>query len=311
MNVDLDRYEGCLLGLACGDAVGTAVEFLPRGRFAPLTDMTGGGKFRLRKGEWTDDTSMALCLAESLIECNGFDPLDQMQRYWQWADQGHNSCRPHAFGIGKTVAAALTRFHRTGEPFCGSTDPSSSGNGSLMRLAPIPMYYLNDPDRAMDYAALGSATTHASEECLASCRYFALVLLRALAGERDKAKLFPARLEFDAPETMKRIIDQCFRQVSEAQVSGSGYVVESLEAALWSFWHTDNFRDAILAAANLGDDADTTAAICGQIAGAYYGSSQIPEDWVSSLYRGEDIRRIARQLAAFPAPCPFHGPESS
>jgi len=110
---------------------------------------------------------------------------------------------------------------------------------------------------------------------------------------------------------MKRIIDQRFRYASEAEVSGSGYVVESLEAALWSFWHTDNFRDAILAAANLGDDADTTAAICGQIAGAYYGSSQIPEDWVSSLYRGEDIRRIARQLAAFPAPCPFHGPESS
>lgn len=94
MVMSIERFEGCLLGLACGDAVGAAVEFLPRGRFAPLTTMTGGGKFRLRKGEWTDDTAMALCLAESLLECGGFDPLDQMQRYWRWANEGHNSCRP-------------------------------------------------------------------------------------------------------------------------------------------------------------------------------------------------------------------------
>lgn len=297
MVMSIERFEGCLLGLACGDAVGVAVEFLPRGRFAPLTTMTGGGKFRLRKGEWTDDTAMALCLAESLLECGGFDPLDQMQRYWRWANEGHNSCRPHAIGIGKTVAAALTRFHRTGEPYSGSTDARSSGNGSLMRLAPIPMYYANEPEM-QEFAALSSRTTHASEECLASCRYFALVLSRALAGESDKAKLFPARAEFDPPEALRRITDLRFRDATESAVSGSGYVVESLEAALWCFWHTGNFADAILAAANLGDDADTTAAICGQLAGAFYGMKQIPEDWLESLHRRDDIRRMARQLAA-------------
>lgn len=286
------------MGLACGDAVGTTVEFIPRGRFAPVTDMTGGGKFRLQKGEWTDDTSMALCLAESLIERGGFDPLDQMQRYWRWADQGHNSCRPYAFGIGKTVAKALSRFHKTGEPYSGSTDSSASGNGSLMRLAPIPMFYLHSLDQALDFAALSSRTTHASEECLASCRYFALVLVRALAGETDKAALFPTQCDFTFPRALTPIIEQRFRHVQQADISGSGYVVESLEAALWCFWHTDNFRDAILAAANLGDDADTTAAICGQLAGAYYGVSQIPEDWVSSLYRAEDMRRMARRLGS-------------
>lgn len=298
MNAGLERYEGCLVGLACGDAVGAAVEFVPRGRFEPLTDMIGGGKFRLRKGEWTDDTSMALCLAESLIECGGFDPLDQMERYWRWADQGHNSCRSHAFGIGKTVVKALTRFHQTGEPYSGSTDPRSSGNGSLMRLAPIPMYYLHQKKEALDFAALSSMTTHASEECLASCRYFALVLLRALGGETDKTQLFPTHCDFDIPPALIPVLEQRFRHAHVDDISGSGYVVESLEAALWCFWHTDNFRDAVLAAANLGDDADTTAAICGQLAGAYYGFEQIPEDWVLALHRAEDIRRIARQLGS-------------
>lgn len=259
--------------------------------------MTGGGKFRLRKGEWTDDTSMALCLAESLIERRGFDPLDQMQRYWRGANEGHNSCRSHAFGIGKTVAAALARFQKTGEPYSGATDSSASGNGSLMRLAPIPMFYAHRPTDAVEYSALSSKTTHASADCLACCRFFALILLRALSGEQDKAMLFPLEVDFDKPESVARIIEQRFRNLSEEEVVGSGYVVESLEAALWCFWHTDSFEAAILAAANLGDDADTTAAICGQLAGAYYGSGKIPKDWTSCLYLGDHIREIARQLA--------------
>ncbi|BAP77780.1 ADP-ribosylation/crystallin J1 [Pseudomonas sp. MT-1] len=258
--------------------------------------MLGGGKFRLHKGEWTDDTAMALCLAESLIECGGFDPRDQMQRYWRWADEGYNSCREHAFGIGKTVATAMAQFRKTGNPYSGSTAPSTSGNGSLMRLAPIPMYYFDSPKEAVDFAALSSKTTHASADCIASCQYLTLVLLQALAGEQDKAKLFPDRLDIEMPHTMQRIMEQEFRNASAADVVGSGYVVESLEAALWSFWHTETFEAAILAATNLGDDADTTAAICGQLAGAYYGSNQIPEDWVNSLYRGHDIRRLALTL---------------
>lgn len=273
------------------------MEFVPRGRFAPLTEMSGGGKFRLNKGEWTDDTSMALCLAESLIERKGFDPLDQMQRYWRWADEGHNSCRSHAFGIGKTIAAALARFHKTGEPYSGETDVAASGNGSLMRLAPIPMFYARSPSEAIEYSALSSKTTHASVECLACCRYFTLVLLRALSGERDKAMLFPDEMSFEMPVSTARIIEQRFRNLSEGEVVGSGYVVECLEAALWCFWHTDSFEAAILASANLGDDADTTAAICGQLAGAYYGSRGIPDDWTRSLYRGDYLRIVAQKLA--------------
>ncbi|NLY17088.1 MAG: ADP-ribosylglycohydrolase family protein [Gammaproteobacteria bacterium] len=298
--MNLERFEGCLLGLACGDAVGATVEFVPRGRFEPLTDMMGGGKFRLQKGEWTDDTSMALCLAESLIECNGFDALDQMQRYWRWADEGYYSCRQHPVGMGKTVVAALIRFQKTGEPLSGSDSPDTSGNGSLMRLAPVAMFYAGNPAQVAYYAALSSQTTHSSADCLACCQYFALVLQRALSGEQDKAALFPDTPDFAMDGAAARILQQRFRHLGEADVIGSGYVVESLEAALWAFWHTDSFEQAVLAAANLGDDADTTAAICGQLAGAYYGVRAIPSHWLDCLYRAGDITILAQRLARIP-----------
>ena len=267
--MSLNRLEGCLLGLACGDAVGATVEFHPRDRFEPLTDMVGGGKFRLRAGEWTDDTSMALCLAESLLHCDGFDPRDQMERYWAWADTGHWSCRPHAFGMGKTIAGALRRYRHSGEPYAGLQTPESSGNGSLMRLAPVPMFYRDDLARAIHYSALSSQTTHASEDCLASCRYLAALLWSALSGEQDKAALLASTGHLVLPETMRRIGEGAFMRKTRDEASGSGYVVDCLEAALWAFFGTDNFRDAVLAAANLGNDADTTAAVCGQLAGAF------------------------------------------
>ena len=133
-----DRFSGCLLGLAAGDAVGTTVEFQPRGSFTPLTDMVGGGPFRLPAGAWTDDTSMALCLGYSLVEKGGFDPADQMDRYCAWRDEGYLSSTGDCFDVGVTVSGALSRYKAGGDPFSGSTDPYSAGNGSIMRLAPIP-----------------------------------------------------------------------------------------------------------------------------------------------------------------------------
>jgi ADP-ribosylglycohydrolase len=140
-----DRYRGCLLGLAVGDALGTTLEFKPPGTFEPITDMMGGGPFGLLPGQWTDDTSMALCLAESLIACRGFDPVDQLTRYCRWYREGHLSSTGRCFDIGNTVRAAVERFGRTGEPYPGPTDPRSAGNGSLMRLAPVPLFFAEHP----------------------------------------------------------------------------------------------------------------------------------------------------------------------
>jgi ADP-ribosyl-[dinitrogen reductase] hydrolase len=290
-----DRFRGCLLGLACGDAVGTTVEFKPRGTFPTVTDMVGGGPFRLKAGEWTDDTSMALCLAASLTECNGFDPRDQMERYCRWRDEGYLSSNGRCFDIGNTVADALRRYQVTGDPFSGSTDPYTAGNGSLMRLAPVPMTYVNNLDRVAHFSAESSRTTHGAREAVDACRLFGVMLALALRGEL-KTAILDGGSGLELAPAVQTIAEGSYARKTRQEIKGSGYVVQSLEAALWCFYHTESYRDAILEAVNLGDDADTTAAICGQIAGAYYGIESIPADWLSKLALRETIERLTERL---------------
>jgi ADP-ribosyl-[dinitrogen reductase] hydrolase len=295
-----DRFRGCLLGLAVGDAVGTAVEFSPRGSFPPVTDMLGGGPFGLEPGQWTDDTSLALCLAESLTEKQGFDPSDQLERYVRWHRQGHLSSTGRCFDIGGTTGAALRRFESTGKPFAGPTDAQSAGNGSLMRLAPVPMSAYPDERRAIRLAAQSSRTTHGAAQCVDACRLFGLMLVKALDGSR-KADILVGRgslLRGSLCPEIEAIACGTYVHKTEDQITGSGYVVECLEAALWCFAKAEGFRDAILKAANLGDDADTTAAVCGQIAGAYYGHSGIPGEWLDRLCMRELIADFADRLYA-------------
>ena len=161
-----DRFRGCLLGLAASDALGTTLEFKSPGSFEPIDDMVGGGPFDLQPGQWTDDTSMALCLATSLLECDGFDPEDQMQRYLRWVGQGYLSSTGTCFDFGRTVARTLAKFIRYHNPYSGSTDPDTAGNGSLMRLAPVPMYFAAGAAEATAKAADSSCTTHAAHEAV-------------------------------------------------------------------------------------------------------------------------------------------------
>lgn len=290
------RFRGCLLGLAAGDAVGTTVEFRPRGTFEPVMDMVGGGPFSLRPGEWTDDTSMALCLATSLVECGGFDVRDQMDRYCRWQDAGYLSSTGSCFDIGNTVASALCVYQKEGNPFAGSTDPHSAGNGCIMRLAPIPMYFFPDLDAVERYAAESSRTTHGAPECIDACRLFARILCRALLGQSKEEVVFGDEGSFTGADKIVAIARGDWRDKTEDCIRGSGYVVHSLEAALWSFCHTDSYRDAILKAVNLGDDADTTAAVCGQVAGAFYGESGIPRPWLAKLVMKDEISALADRL---------------
>ena len=290
-----ERYSGCLLGLACGDAVGTTVEFSPRGTFAPLTDMVGGGPFRLRLGEWTDDTSMALCLGHSLLAQGGFDAADQMQRYVAWMQHGYMSSNGVCFDIGNTVQQALNAFLQTGNPFAGSTEPQTAGNGSIMRLAPVPMFYGADVAKAIHFSGESSRTTHGAAVCMDACKLLGAMLVVALRGGTKEEVLETTVYTPTTPE-IQTIAAGNYKTKPYEQIKGSGYVVASLEAALYCFYHTNNFRDAILMAANLGDDADTTAAICGQVAGAFYGKSGIPSDWRSAVAMGAEIEQMALGL---------------
>jgi ADP-ribosyl-[dinitrogen reductase] hydrolase len=289
-----DRYAGSLLGLACGDALGTTVEFEPRGTFDPLTDMVGKGPFGLAAGQWTDDTSMALCLAESLVE-KRYDVIDQMARFVRWWREGYWSATGRCFDIGTTTRAALTRFERDHNPYAGSADPDTAGNGSLMRLAPIVLYFYPSQEDVIRHAADHSCTTHAAPEAVECCQLLAYTISRALSGI-GKDAILDGALAWLREHKVLVLASAGFRDKPIEAIRGSGYAVESLEAALWCVHHTGNYRDAVLAAANLGDDADTTAAITGQIAGALYGVEAIPPKWRQVLHRREEILTLADRL---------------
>ena len=300
-----DRAGASLIGLALGDAVGTTIEFKAPGSFTPLTDMVGGGPFKLKPGEWTDDTSMALCLAESLIACSGFDPRDQMERYCRWWKDGHFSVKGHCFDIGGTTRSALAHFQKTGKAYSGSTDTRAAGNGSLMRLSPVPIAFAKKPSMAIALAGESSRTTHGTIECVDACRYFAGLLVGLITGDSKQTVLADNYAPVSglwaaeplAPK-VAAIAAGAFKEKHPPAIRGTGYVVDCLEAALWAFYSTDNFRDAVLAAANLGDDADTTAAVCGQIAGACYGTEALPKDWLQKLAMRDTIEDLASKLLA-------------
>lgn len=297
------RYEGCLLGLAAGDALGTTVEFKSPGSFSPMTDIVGGGPFGLPRGAWTDDTSMALCLAESLISCKGFDAHDQMTRYVRWWREGHLSSTGSCFDIGGTTSRALHAFCGTGEPFAGSPSPFAAGNGSLMRLAPAPLFFAADPEKAVRMSGESSRTTHGARTCVDACRYYGGLIVGALNGV-PKADLLAARYAPVAGlwerEPLCAEIDEIacgsFLRKEPPAIVGGGHVVKTLEAALWAFSRSASFRDGCLLAVNLGDDADTTGAIYGQLAGACYGVEGIPEAWRACLSQSDMIRDFADRL---------------
>jgi ADP-ribosylglycohydrolase len=297
------RFRGSLLGLACGDAVGTTVEFSPPGTFPPVEDMTGGGPFALPPGAWTDDTSLALCLADSLLEKQGFDPIDQLQKYVRWWRHGYRSSTCRCFDIGNATQQALSLFERTGQPWCGDPDPGRGGNGSLMRLAPVALFFANDARQAIQSAGDSSRTTHAAPNAIDACRYFAGLLVGALHGARREELLAPFYAPIPgywnehplAPE-IHEVASGSFLRKTPPEIKGSGYVVRSLEAALWAFAHSDSYRSGCLAAVNLGDDADTTAAVYGQLAGAYYGEEGIPPRWRMLLAQYDQIAGLADRL---------------
>jgi len=291
-----DRAAGALLGLAVGDAVGTTLEFAGRDTKPLLTDMVGGGPFRLKVGEWTDDTAMALALADSLVEHPQFDAGDLMRRFIAWYRTGAYSCTGTCFDIGVTTRQALASFERSGDPDAGSTDPMAAGNGSLMRLAPVAIRHWRDGGARREVAAGQSRTTHAAPEAVAACIAYADILADAIAGKLRDEVLFASRGSEVA--SVAAILGGNWQGKRRSEIKSSGYVLHTLEAALWCVGRTADFRSAVLLAANLADDADTVAAVTGQLAGALYGRSGIPPEWLDRLAWRERIERTALELAA-------------
>ena len=296
-----DRYLGAVLGAAVCDALGAPVEFKAPGTFPRVTDFQEGGTWGLPAGCWTDDTSMLLCLAESLIECRGFDPIDQLQRYTRWWREGHLSSIGRCFDIGAGTAAALREFERTGAAECGR--PGSGGNGGLMRLLPVPLAFRQVPEQAIHLAGRSSLTTHAAPEATDAARYFAALILGALEGVSKEELLAPhfspvPRVWEMGPLHPKiaEIAAGSFREKQPPAIRASGYCVPSLEAALWAFHSTESFEDGAIAAVNLGEDADSVACCYGEVAGAFYGVGAIPQRWLDGLVKPSLVSKFAVQL---------------
>ena len=288
--------KGALLGLAVGDALGTTVEFRRRDSFPLHTEMTGGGAFHVKPGEWTDDTAMALCLAQSLVECGGFDSKDQLSRYVRWMNDGYMACQEKCIDIGNTTRNALRRFSRTAVSYAGTDNPFASGNGGIMRLAPA-VIAAGDRETALEYAVNSSRTTHSSVDCLDAAELLGAILWELREGADLKALLEDLPDVRERGMKIGRIRHGFFRHFTRDEISSSGYVIDTLEAALWSCYHAECFEDALITAVNLGDDADTVGAVTGQIAGAAWGVGAIPERWLEPLAWRERISGLASGLA--------------
>ena len=291
----LDRGLGCLIGLAVGDALGTTLEFEDRDSRPPVTDIVGGGPFGLKPGEWTDDTSMALCLADSILARGRLDQTDLLDRFLRWHDSGENSVNGRCFDIGGATSSALDRYRGTGDPNSGSDHPHTAGNGSIMRLAPVALRWHNDSSTAVENARAQSRTTHAAPEAVEGCALLAEILVDAIATG-DKAVALRDRTSL-APR-IHEIATGGWRGKTRDEIRSSGYVADTLHAALWAVDREDNFADAVILAANLADDADTVAAVTGQIAGAIWGLSGIPERWLDILAWRPEIEDRGRRLLA-------------
>lgn len=297
-NFKNDRCIGALVGLAIGDALGTTNEFSTEDEIIVIDDIVGGGPFGLDAGQWTDDTSMALCLADSLIE-NDFDLKDQLDRYAAWNKNGYNSCTGTCFDIGSITYQAVSAYQRSGNVISHNTHVSTSGNGGIMRLAPVVLKYNENWDNAVTLAQMQSMTTHGSLICKEAAALMTEIMLSCIyrtVDNKDHVTLPAVHSAFTTFE-INQINQGTYKSKSfDGVFKENGFAASSLEFALWCFYNTNSFMECVLLAANSGGDADTNAAIAGQIAGAYYGYSAIPKEWTTKLAWHDKIYCTAVQL---------------
>jgi ADP-ribosyl-[dinitrogen reductase] hydrolase len=292
-DVIVDRALGSLVGLAVGDALGTTFEAGSRRDPAIRLEMVGDGPHHLQPGQWTDDTAMALCLAESLIATGGrVKHRDLMETFGQWMTEGRNSCTGTAFDIGWTTRGSISEYLETDQPITGPTGRDGAGNGGIMRLAPAVLANLNQVDLAARAAVEQSRTTHGAPQCLEAADLMARIV-HGLINADDPHQLPEKQSGVRyAEREVADIAYGRYRDKPREAIRTTGYVIHTLEASLWSFSRHGSFENVLTEAINLGGDTDTTGAVAGQIAGAAYGLSAIPERWLTDLaWRDEIIAR--------------------
>lgn len=305
------RYcESALLGLAVGDAIGVPGEFKSRRYFVenPITDMVGYGTYNLPPGTFSDDTSLSMCLAEILTNEYNIERLAQY--FLKWYQENFWTARGEVFDVGTTIEKAIFKLQQ-GEPaiLAGKDDEYSNGNGSLMRILPLLFFIHNKPiEERFKYTTEVSHITHRHIRSVIACFYY-LEFARYIMQGKNKTEIYtllqqeiPAFLQQNnVPDTeiahYNRLLKEDIALLHEEKIRSSGYVVDTLEASIWAFRTTENYKDAVLKAVNLGDDTDTIGSVTGGLAGLYYGIESIPAHWIAQLARKDEILLVAQALS--------------
>ncbi len=301
-----EKILGGIMGLVVGDALGVPVEFQSREVLAenPVASMRSDGSHGQPKGTWSDDSSMTLCLMESLT--NGLDYNDICVRFLKWAEDGYMTAHGEMFDIGRTTLTAIRKF-ACGTPAleCGESGEYDNGNGSIMRILPLAFYTfgMKQAER-FEIVHNVSKLTHSHEQSLVACGIYvqlACELLKGYSKEKAYRRMIDECKSFYEAETQRvpfqRVLSGTIRDLKEFQISSSGYVVDTLEAALWCFLSTETYTDCVLKAVNLGDDTDTIAAVAGGLAGILYGIDAIPKEWINCIAQKDEIVLICKNFS--------------
>jgi ADP-ribosyl-[dinitrogen reductase] hydrolase len=305
-----DRVMGGLLGVCIGDALGVPVEGVPRSylKDEPIRGFGHRGLFRqVPPGWWSDDSSLTLCLAECLAQ--GDLDLHLIARsFCRWLYEGHWTPGGKAFGIGRTTARALEKIHGGANPLqAGERGEYSNGNGSLMRILPMAFYLYTKPE-GEPYEAVHavSAITHAHPRSEMACGMYVMMALHLLNGVsiaesyelmcREASRRYGENPFAGEMNHFTRVLDASLNRLTVQEISSSGYVVDTLEAALWCLLRGGSFKESVLRAVNLGGDTDTTAAVTGGLAGVHYAKGSIPMEWISTLARHDEIVSLGKRV---------------
>jgi len=304
-----------IMGLCVADAIGVPVEFMNREQLEdnPVVDMRSGGPHNQPIGTWSDDSSMTLCLIDSLI--NGLDYEDIMKKFIKWYKEGEYTATGVAFDIGEGTRKALNRFSAGMDPLeCGGKAEHDNGNGSLMRILPILFYIQSkygvnyeDKEEIFEIIHNISSLTHAHKRSKIACGIYISIALKLKDeveletaikyGINEATKYYKSKLEFaDEIEHFKRITSENFYKLPKSEIKSSGYVVDTIEAAIWCLLNTKGYKECVLKCVNLGNDTDTVAAIAGGLAGIYYGYDNIPKEWINKIARKEYIENLCNEL---------------
>lgn len=291
-----DTFRGGILGAALGNAIGVTNDMRSNHQLTRLDDIQGGGIFSIAKGGWTDETAMMLCVTESLIHMRRFDARDIADRFLRWWREGYLTCNGRVYEVGSTTRMALFTYLQTGDPLCGISSPTASGNGSVTRVVPVALFYVHAQTDLLRYTEINSRITHGNQLAIDACRYTAWLIAQLATGiDKKTALLRPWPFGELAPD-IARVVAGSYRAKANTEINTSIDMSETLEAALWALWHTDDFASGALIVANLGGLSEAAGQLYGEIAGVLYGESNLPKHWLRTLQKHDEIAWMAEEL---------------